>query len=91
MATTAPSTRRLKPAWTIAALPKVEPHVHLEGAVRPSTLADLARAIEPSARLAAWLSDPDGAHITSFDDLLVILAQVNDLLPRAGVLRAGRA
>ena len=30
--------------------------------------------------MAAWLSDPDGTHITSFDDLLVMLAQINDVL-----------
>ena len=80
MATTAPSSHRLKPAWTIAALPKVELHLHLEGAVRPSTLADIARTVEPGDRVAAWLSDPDGTHITSFDELMVMLAQINDLL-----------
>ena len=33
-----------------------------------------------SRRLAGWLADPDGAPVTTFDDLLALLAEINALL-----------
>ena len=36
------------------ALPKVELHLHLEGAIRPRTVEELAHRFDPSFRLADW-------------------------------------
>lgn len=44
----------------VRALPKAHPHLHLTGAMRPATLAELAARHGSKARLAAgidaWLS-----------------------------------
>jgi len=57
----APAPGPAAPRRDLASLPKAHLHLHLAGAMRPSTLRELAR--EQGRRLPAELLDPDGARL----------------------------
>jgi adenosine deaminase len=58
------------------ALPKVEPHLHLEGAIRPSTVEELARRFDPSFRLADWEWTRPGFRYADLADFVATMRGV---------------
>ena len=67
------------PARDLAALPKAHLHVHLEGAMRPATLAELAQA-------AGVVPPAIGAHCT-FEEFLRLYAAAAELVRTPDELR----
>lgn len=72
----------------ILSLPKTDLHLHLDGAVRPQTLLDLARQrkMDPARLQTVFQSPPDGdlaAYLERFD-LVLPLLQTRQALSRAG-------
>ena len=76
------------------ALPKVELHLHLEGAIRPLTVEELAHRFDPTFRLADWEWTRPGFRFADLGDFVatmrrmlnVALAEVGDYARVAGEL-----
>ncbi|MBT3268873.1 adenosine deaminase [Candidatus Poribacteria bacterium] len=62
------------------ALPKIELHVHLEGAIRPSTVEELAHRFDASFRIADWEWTRPGFR---YDDLSDFVATMRRMLNMA--------
>jgi adenosine deaminase len=62
------------------AMPKVELHLHLEGAIRPSTVEELAHRFDPSFRIADWEWTRPGFR---FADLLDFVSTMRRMLNMA--------
>ncbi len=70
---------------SLRALPKVELHLHLEGAIRPSTVEELAHRFDPSFRIADWeWTRPDFRYADLSDFVATMRRMLNMALNEVG-------
>lgn len=58
------------------AAPKVELHLHLEGAIRPRTVEELAHRFDPSFRLADWEWARPGFRYADLGDFVATMRRM---------------